>query len=129
MKRSDDTRDVSIRRAGVDLQSLVAGFSAIEGVQRKSLVWGDRVVIRTRNSVYVLYVLEGGDFAVSGGWFDRDGRGPTVTKIRGCSWGGRAIHEEIVAAPGLFLEFGNGVITTRIQEVEVARLDAAAAVH
>ena len=29
--------------------------------------------------------------------------------------GGRAIHTGLVAAPGLFLEFTNGVRTTRIQ--------------
>ena len=37
----------------------------------------------------------------------------------GCTWGGSAIKEDIVAARGLFLEFGNHVITTRIQNVRV----------
>jgi hypothetical protein len=41
--------------------------------------------------------------------------------INGCTWGGRAIHSELVAARGLFLEFGNQVITTRIQKVQLLR--------
>jgi hypothetical protein len=40
-----------------------------------------------------------------------------VVRINGCTWGGRAICEEIIAAPGLFLEFANGVTTTRIKSV------------
>jgi hypothetical protein len=41
--------------------------------------------------------------------------------INGCTWGGRAIHSELVAARGLFLEFGNQVVTTRILKVQLLR--------
>ena len=39
--------------------------------------------------------------------------------MRVCIWGGRAIKVDVVAACGLFLEFGNQLMTTRIQKVDV----------
>ena len=60
-------------------------------------------------------------YSVSGGWFDRHGLSPATTAISGCRWGGRDIETDIVAAPGLFLQFGNRVTTTRIQQVSVVR--------
>ena len=41
--------------------------------------------------------------------------------INGCTYGGSAIQHDVVAAPGLFLEFGNNVSTTRIQNVSLVR--------
>jgi hypothetical protein len=60
-------------------------------------------------------------YSVSGGWFDREGVSPQKMTINGCTWGGSAINLDLVAAPGLFLEFGNQVLTTRIQHVRVIR--------
>jgi hypothetical protein len=84
--------------------------------------------VRTRNSLYVLGFLGGGAYQVSGGWFDKHGAGPTVVRVNGCTWGGRAILTGMVAAPGMFIEFDNGVGTTRIQELRLLR-GAAATVH
>jgi hypothetical protein len=106
---------------GLPLGSLCEHSQAIDGVWRSGVRWGDRIVVQTRNSVYTLHALEGGAFHVSGGWFDRESEGSQITTIAGCTWGGRAINERLVAAPGLFLEFGNGVVTTRIQRVDVLR--------
>ena len=44
---------------------------------------------------------------------------PGIVGINGCTWGGSVIHSDILAAPGLFLEFANGVTTTRIRSVFV----------
>jgi hypothetical protein len=44
--------------------------------------------------------------------------------VNGCTWGGSAIKSDILAAPGLFLEFGNRVRTTRIQQVNLFRSDS-----
>ena len=104
---------------GVALESLCRHARSLEGVRRAAIREGDRIIVRTRNSVYLLHALEGGAFAVSGGWFDREHSPRRVVRVNGCTWGGRAINERLVAAPGLFLEFGNGVVTTRIQRVEV----------
>ena len=90
-------------------------------VRKDDLHFGDRVIVRTRNSVYSLWSLGGDTFAVSGGWFDRHGDTPTTVTVNGCTYGGSLIRHDVVAAPGLFLEFGNSVSTTRIKDVRVIR--------
>ena len=84
---------------------------------------GDCIWVRTRNSTYSIQVLGDDLYCVSGGWFDLNGLSPLRTTITGCTWGGNAVHSELVAARGLHLEFGNDVITSAIQEVDVVRYD------
>lgn len=96
-----------------------------EVVRKSELVAGDRVIVSTRNSVYSLWALGGDSFAVSGGWFDRRDDSPSVTTVNGCTYGGSVIRHDVVAARGLFLEFGNNVSTTRIQKVHVQRCSEA----
>lgn len=103
-----------------DIVTLAQEAGRTPGVRRRDLRRGDCVLVTTRNSVYSLFFLGDGLFEVAGGWFARQGGTATIT-INGCTWGGRAIHSEIVAARGLFLEFGNQVITTRIQNVQLLR--------
>lgn len=122
MHDSDDARR-STGVHGLSLDSLAEAIDRLDGVWKRNLRWGDRVVVVTRNSVYTLRSLGGDEFAVSGGWFDRTGEENCVLRVNGCTWGGRAINEDVVAAPGLFLEFGNGVLTTRIQQVRILRAD------
>ena len=64
-----------------------------------------------------------------GGWFDNEGLSPFKTTINGCTWGGRAIKVDVVAACGLHLEFGNQLITSRIQKVDVLRYEGVQRVH
>ncbi len=92
-----------------------------DAVRRADLGFGDQVIVRTRNSVYSLWSLGDGTFAVSGGWFDRQDGTPVTVTVNGCTYGGSAIRHDVVAARGLFLEFGNRVSTTRIQDVRVVR--------
>ena len=66
--------------------------------------------------------LDDGNFVVEGGWFSREGGPPRRVGVAGCSFGGSAIWSQVVAAPGLFLEFGNGGRTTRIQRTWIERL-------
>jgi len=118
----DEIRDVICQRAGVrTLVAIVAQTSRLEAVRKRDLRCGDWVLVTTKNSVYSICVLGGDLYSVSGGWFDREGVSPQKTTINGCTWGGRAINLDLVAAPGLFLEFGNQVMTTRIQHVRVIR--------
>ena len=84
---------------------------------------GDCVIVTTKNSVYRLQAQGGNLFHVSGGWFDRNSS-PRLITVNGCTFGGLAICTDVVAAEGLFLEFGNNVSTTRIQNVRVVRLGA-----
>jgi hypothetical protein len=86
-------------------------------VKRGDLETGDRVIVSTKNSVYSLTACSDGSFDVSGGWFEREGSGTMRIEVLGCTAGGHAILTEHIAAPGLFLEFADGLRTTRIRTV------------
>ncbi|HKI85324.1 MAG TPA: hypothetical protein VKA53_01140 [Thermoanaerobaculia bacterium] len=116
---------VAHKRRGVDLARLVSASRNLEGVRRNELGFGDRLLVSTRNSVYSVLPLGDGTFSVSGGWFQRAGGSPATMAIAGCTWGGSALAVDWVAVPGMFLEFGNGVRTTRIREVRLIRDDEA----
>ena len=105
------------------LDALIRQAEHLQGVRRSDLSLGDRVIVRTRNSSYSILSLGNGQYRVSGGWFDRMGVSPATTTISGCTWGGSAIKTDLVASQGLFLEFGNRVLTTRIQDVHLSRLE------
>lgn len=93
----------------------------LQTVQKTDLQFGDRVLVQTAHSLYSIHVLGGGEYLVSGGWFDRKGLSPFRTSIPGCTWGGSAIKTDVIAACGLHLEFGNRVITSSIRRVQVFR--------
>ncbi len=103
------------------LESRVESAKRLEQVRKRDLHHGDWVLVTTRNSTYSICVLGEDQYWVSGGWFERKGQSPRMIAINGCTWGGSAIKADLVAAPGLFLEFGNMVVTTRIQLVRVIR--------
>jgi len=105
------------------LDALMELGACLPVVKKADLHAGDRVVVTTRNSTYLLYALEDGSFWATGGWFDRNGPSPQKVQVNGCTFGGHAIKTDIVAAPGLFLEFDNRVTTTRIREAKVLRGD------
>ena len=107
------------------LETLTKGAGCLEGIRKSDLRRGDWVVVRTKNSHYSLCALGDGRFCVTGGWFDRTGASPATVTVNGCTWGGSAIKTDVVAGPGLFLEFGNRVVTTRIKKVELIRSTAA----
>lgn len=103
------------------LQSIVEHSDDLDAIRKRELRSGDRVLVRTRNSVYTIFVLDNDQYLVSGGWFDRHGVSPQQIGIAGCTFGGSAIKHDIIAARGLFLEFANQVMTTRIQNYRVIR--------
>jgi hypothetical protein len=82
---------------------------------------GDYVFVKTRNSLYSICKRADDLFEVSGGWFDRKGLSPAVLAIRGCTWGGSIINMGIVAARGLFIEFGNNLTTSPIRKIVVIK--------
>jgi len=103
----------------VALDGLTEAADLVDGVKRRDLDPGDRIVISTKNSVYSLTARVDGLFDVSGGWFEREGEGETRVEIRGCTAGGHAIFTDHVAAKGLFMEFADGLRTTRIKSVRL----------
>jgi hypothetical protein len=117
------------QKTGVRARTLMAIAQCAKQLpvtRKRDLEPGDCVIVSTRNSVYYLQALGGDLFRASGGWFDRASSPRTVT-VNGCTFGGSVICTDIVAAHGLFLEFGNRVSTTRIQDVRVLRQHAARA--
>jgi hypothetical protein len=111
------------------LDCLVDAASALDGVRADDLQPGDRVIVRTRNSIYSLLVRGDGTFDASGGWFTREARSGDSLRIAGCTWGGSVLFTGMIAAPGMFLEFANHVRTTRIREVRLLRPAAATTLH
>jgi hypothetical protein len=107
------------RPAALPLDALVAASGELDGVRRRDLAAGDRLVVSTRNSIYSLVARADGRFVVSGGWFERHGGGARTLAVNGCTAGGHALLTDLVAAPGLFLEFGDGTKTTRIRRVRL----------
>ena len=105
------------------LDGIVEHARLAEAVGRHELEAGDQVYVRTRNSIYRLEVAGDNTFVATGGWFDQH-ESPSLITVNGCTYGGSAIRQDVIAAPGLFLEFGNNVKTTRIQEVRVVRRHA-----
>ena len=107
--------------AAPTLETITLEAGRVDQIRKSDLRWGDWIVVRTRNSVYTLRMIDDERFAVSGGWFDEQALSPHAVTVNGCTWGGSAIKQDIVAAPGLCLEFGNRVMTSRIRQVQVLR--------
>lgn len=110
----------TVLRPAVALGDLSCAADALAGVRRSDLAPGDRLLVSTKNSIYLLIARADGRFDISGGRFARDPgpEGGTQTlEVHGCTAGGHALFTRIVAAPGLFLELGDGTRTTRIRRV------------
>jgi hypothetical protein len=99
------------------LTDIVEESEALNQLHKSSLKAGDTIILKTINSVYLIKVLEEEKYIVSGGWFDKTNLSPATLTIRGCTWGGSVIKNDIVAACGLHLEFGNKVVTSRITKI------------
>lgn len=118
--KADSTGVISI----TTLDQMAQEMAEINAVYKRDLSPGDWVVVSTKNSIYSILVLEGEGYSVSGGWFELQGTSPCEIAINGCTQGRMAIKHDIVAARECFLEFGNGVVTTRIRHVKVIRSDS-----
>ena len=113
--------DATQVRRGVSLETLTAMSKTIDGVWKNDVEMGDRLVVETRNSTYVLDALGDSVFVVRGGWFERKPRDSREVRIVGCNWGGSCVDVRLAAAPGLCLEFSNGVVTSPVKRVAVFR--------
>ena len=110
----------ALERSAVTLSAVPSRRAGMgEVVRRRDLRWRESLLVETKNSTYSINRAGDDSWFVWGGWFARHGMVPAVVGINGCTWGGSVIYPEILAAPGLFLEFANGVTTTRIRSVRV----------
>lgn len=101
----------------IPIDDLAEAAGVVGGVRRQEIQRGDRIIVSTKNSVYSLTARVDGSFEVSGGWFEREGEGSATIEVLGCTAGGHALFTDHVAAPGLFMEFADGLRTTRIRTV------------
>ena len=101
----------------IPIDDLAEAAGVVGGVRRQDLKSGDRVIVSTKNSVYSLTARADRLFDVSGGWFEREGSGTATVEVLGCTAGGHALFTDHIAAPGLFMEFADGLRTTRIRTV------------
>ncbi|HLB01283.1 MAG TPA: hypothetical protein VJO14_07850 [Bacteroidota bacterium] len=106
---------------GYSLQAMIVAAERTPKVRRADVKSGDRLLVKTRNSVYTIAVGQGGFCTVSGGWFDRRGKSPMRTTVAGCTWGGSIIKVDLMAAIGLCIEFGNRLITTEARRIILIR--------
>ena len=126
------TTDISESRttaASHTLDSLCENARTIDGIWADDVEPGDRLVVQTENSTYLLTALPNRLFRVSGGWFSAQGLDDLEVRIVGCTWGGRAILTRLVAAPGMCIEFDNTVQTTSVRDVRLLRTEATAVCH
>ena len=103
------------------LDRIVETAEQIHGVRAEDVRVGDWIVVKTRNSAYSIAAMGDGIYRVSGGWFAANQEEDRDVRISGCTWGGAVIHTRLVAAIGMYLEFDNGVRTTRIRDIKVIR--------
>jgi hypothetical protein len=101
----------------IPIDDLAEAAGVVGGVRRRDIERGDRIIVSTKNSVYSLTARVDGSFEVSGGWFERQGEGTVSVEILGCTAGGHALFTDHIAVPGLFIEFADGLRTTRIRTV------------
>jgi len=103
------------------LTQLATTAPALDGIWKHDTRPGDWIIVRTRNSTYTLGVEADQMIVVSGGWFAGADAGANRVRVSGCTWGGSAILTGMLAAPGMCVEFSNGVRTTRVREVQLVR--------
>jgi len=103
------------------LTRLASAAQVLDGIWKRDARRGDWIVARTKNSTYTLAVLDENTVAVSGGWFGGASPAENRVQISGCTWGGSAILTGMLAAPGMCIEFSNGVRTTRVRDVQIIR--------
>jgi hypothetical protein len=100
---------------GVALTSFVDAAGRTPAIGRSTVAPGDLLMVRTRNSIYLIRRDADGQYLVSGGWFARKGVGMTRTTIAGCTAGGSMIWCDVIVARGLCIEFGNRLITSAVR--------------
>ncbi len=105
------------RLPNISLEEITRSTNRIRGIRKADIEPGDLLIVETINSIYKIEALGNGYFNIHGGWFEKEGISPYVTTIAGCTWGGSAIKVDIVAAPGLCIEFGNNVLTSTVQKI------------
>ncbi|MCS7054388.1 MAG: hypothetical protein NZM09_11760 [Ignavibacterium sp.] len=101
-----------------DIESLIDKFKNKPKVFIKELPVGTIIYLETENSTYKLEVIDPNECCVlaSGGYFQRKNIEPAKTYIIGSTFGGSMIFKDQLIE-GLFCEFYNNIITSRIKRI------------
>ncbi len=108
-------------RDDYSLNSFMRFTSRTPAVLKSQIHRGDICYVRTMNSTYEIRALGDNLYTVSGGWFDTRRISPVILPIHGCTLGSSMIHIGLIAARGLCIEFGNRVITSKVQSILLLR--------
>ena len=106
-----------MRSRAYSLSDLADHASSALGVRRSDVQKGDTLILHTQNSIYTAKYLGNGQFLVKGGWFSVQEDQYVQTSISGCTWGGKCIQQNLLASPGMRVEFGNRVLTSILKRV------------
>ena len=109
------------KELGYELSDFVGATERMTLVYRKNLAFGDTLIVQTLNSTYIIQVWNNDTFGVTGGWFTHQGLSMSKMKIVGCTNGGSAVKQDIIAGCGLCIEFGNGLCTSNIADISIIR--------
>jgi hypothetical protein len=102
--------------AAASLEQFSAMTSAAAGVRLPSLSGLDQLEVRTRNSVYQLTILGGGEVMVRGGSFFPEW---STVRLSGSTLGGSLLKMDWIGC-GFSMEFlhqGQRIVTTRVREI------------
>ena len=91
----------------------------LQGVFVKDLLAGEKVLVRTQNSLYALYILNDSNAEImgDGNYFNE----PTFVFISGSTFGGSAIKVGFIGI-GMHLEVWHGgkrITTSEIQKIQI----------
>jgi hypothetical protein len=102
--------------AAPTLERFVSAVEASEGVALSRLAPIDQLRVRTRNSVYEITILGGGQVMVRGGSFFPDW---SATSLSGSTLAGSSLKMDWIGR-GFSMEFlhhGHRITTTRVREI------------
>ncbi len=102
----------------IDLEYFIKNFSNNPQIFIPDLPKDTVIYMFTKNSTYTIKVVEPfeAQVIVSGGYFKRKNLEPYLTHINGSTMGGSMIYLHKLVE-GLFCEFENNVITSRIKKI------------
>ena len=108
----------------LSLERFTAAATAAEGMSLRSLSRIDQLEVRTRNSVYELTILGGGEVMVRGGSFFPEWN---AARLSGSTLGGSVLKMDWIGT-GFSMEFlhqGKRIVTTRVREIRKVEPPAA----
>lgn len=113
----------SLEMTESDLVTVIDSEKLQMVLSREDFFENDELIITTKHSRYFIRAVAEGQVLVDGGWFDKHGLSPYITKIEGATWGWGDIYSDIIAKNGMRIKFDNGVVTSQVKQFEVIKAE------